>query len=86
MVLNFVIRDLMIIVLKVELQDTRELDILHIKWACREDKLNLNRQSKVNRSPSTGINFKTPMGFWSRKLVDYSDMKIFSCPAYAHIK
>lgn len=84
--LNFVIRDLMIIVLKVELQDTRELDILHTKWACREDKLNLNRQSKVNRSPSTGINLKTPMGFWSRKLVDYSDMKIFGCPAYAHIK
>lgn len=76
----------MIIVLKVELQDTRELNILHTKWACREEKHNLNRQSKVNRSPSTGINFKTPMGLWSRKLADYSGMKIFACPAYARIK
>lgn len=26
------------------------------------------------------------MGLWSRKLADYSGMKIFACPAYARIK
>ncbi|KAH9724313.1 hypothetical protein KPL70_007440 [Citrus sinensis] len=40
----------------------------------------------VNRSPSTGINFKTPYELWYGKPVDYSNLKIFGCPAYAHIK
>ena len=40
----------------------------------------------VNRSPSTGINFKTPYELWYGKLADYSSLKIFGCPAYAHIK
>ena len=40
----------------------------------------------MNRSPSTGINFKTPYELWYSKPADYSSLKIFGCPAYAHIK
>ena len=40
----------------------------------------------VNRSPSTGINFKTPYELWYGKPADYSSLKIFGCPAYAHIR
>ncbi|KAH9686286.1 hypothetical protein KPL70_014312 [Citrus sinensis] len=40
----------------------------------------------VNISPSTGINFKTPYELWYGKPADYSSLKIFGCPAYAHIK
>lgn len=28
----------------------------------------------------------TPIELWSEKPADYSDMKIFGCPAYVHIK
>ncbi|KAH9646639.1 hypothetical protein KPL70_024932 [Citrus sinensis] len=40
----------------------------------------------VNRSPSSGIDFKTPVEMWSGRAANYSDLKIFGCPAFAHIK
>ncbi|KAL5757330.1 hypothetical protein ACOSP7_019941 [Xanthoceras sorbifolium] len=39
----------------------------------------------VNRSPSTAIGIKTPEELWSGKPAEYSDLKVFGCPAYAHI-
>ena len=39
----------------------------------------------VNRSPSTAIDFKTPQEVWSGKPSNYSGLKIFGCPAYAHV-
>ena len=40
----------------------------------------------VNRSPYSGINFKTPIELWIGKPADYLNMRVFGCPAYAHIK
>ncbi|KAH9671115.1 hypothetical protein KPL70_017228 [Citrus sinensis] len=40
----------------------------------------------VNRSPSFGINFKTPIELWTGKPADYSNLRVFRCPAYAHTK
>ena len=37
-------------------------------------------------SPYSGINFKTPIELWTGKPADYSNMMVFGCPAYAHIK
>ena len=39
----------------------------------------------VNRSPSTAIEFKTPEEVWSGKPADYSNLRIFECPAYMHV-
>ncbi|GJT05729.1 retrovirus-related pol polyprotein from transposon TNT 1-94 [Tanacetum coccineum] len=39
----------------------------------------------VNRSPSTTIGLKTPQEVWSGKPFDYFDLRIFVCPAYAHV-
>ena len=39
----------------------------------------------VNRSPCTAIECKTPEEVWSSKPVDYSNLKVFGCPAYAHV-
>ena len=39
----------------------------------------------INRSPSTAIDLKTPQEMWSRKPCDYSGLRIFGCPAYAHV-
>lgn len=39
----------------------------------------------VNRSPSIAIECKTPEEVWSDTLVDYSRLRIFGCPAYAHV-
>ncbi|KAL5768311.1 hypothetical protein ACOSQ2_015094 [Xanthoceras sorbifolium] len=39
----------------------------------------------VNRSPSTAIEFKTPEEVWSGKPADYSNLRIFGCPAYMHV-
>ena len=39
----------------------------------------------INRSPSSAIDFKIPKEVWSGRLVDYSSLKIFSCPAYVHV-
>ncbi|KAH9670747.1 hypothetical protein KPL70_017094 [Citrus sinensis] len=40
----------------------------------------------VNRSPSSALNFKTPVEMWSGRAANYSNLKIFGCPAYAHVK
>ncbi|GKV37057.1 hypothetical protein SLEP1_g45126 [Rubroshorea leprosula] len=40
----------------------------------------------VNRSPSTAIGLKTPEELWSASLVDYSQLRIFGCPVYAHVR
>ncbi|KAG8480597.1 hypothetical protein CXB51_024789 [Gossypium anomalum] len=39
----------------------------------------------INRSPSVSIEKKTPQEVWSGNSANYSDLKIFGCPAYAHI-
>ena len=39
----------------------------------------------MNRSPSTAIDKKTPEEVWSSSPPNYSDLKIFGCPAYAHV-
>ncbi|KAH9679155.1 hypothetical protein KPL71_026007 [Citrus sinensis] len=40
----------------------------------------------VNRSPSSGINFRTPYELWSGKPADYSHFRIFGFLTYAHVK
>ena len=40
----------------------------------------------TNQSPSTTINFKVPMEVWSCKLIDYSMLRIFGYPIYAHMQ
>jgi len=39
----------------------------------------------VNRSPNTSIECKTPEEVWSGKLADYSNLRVFGCPAYVHV-
>ena len=39
----------------------------------------------VNRSPSTTIDLKTPQEVWYETSSDYSGLRIFGCPAYAHV-
>ena len=39
----------------------------------------------VNRSPSTAIECKTPFEVWSGHKADYSMLRVFGCPAYAHV-
>ncbi|KAG8482762.1 hypothetical protein CXB51_024483 [Gossypium anomalum] len=39
----------------------------------------------INGSPSVAIEKKTPQEVWSGSLTDYSDLKFFWCPAYAHV-
>ena len=39
----------------------------------------------VNRSPSTAIEFKTPEHVWFGKPANYSNLRIFGCPAYMHV-
>ncbi|XP_071689077.1 uncharacterized protein [Rutidosis leptorrhynchoides] len=43
-------------------------------------------RTKVNRSPSTATDCQTPLDKWSGSPASYSDLKIFGCPAYAHVK
>ncbi|KAG8486777.1 hypothetical protein CXB51_020123 [Gossypium anomalum] len=38
----------------------------------------------INRSPSVAIEKKTPQEVWSGNPANYSDLKIFGCPAYAN--
>lgn len=40
----------------------------------------------MNRSPSAAINQQIPQEVWSNQPVDYSGLKIFGCPAYAHTR
>ena len=39
----------------------------------------------VNRSPSTAIDCLTPLEKWSGTPANYTDLKIFGCPANAHV-
>ena len=39
----------------------------------------------VNRSPSRVLDYKCAEEVWSRKPVDYSNLRVFGCSAYAHI-
>jgi hypothetical protein len=39
----------------------------------------------INRSPNSAIDFKIPEEVWTSKPIDYSNLKIFGCPAYAHV-
>ncbi|KAG8498600.1 hypothetical protein CXB51_004852 [Gossypium anomalum] len=39
----------------------------------------------INRSPSVAIEKKTPQEVWSGNPANYSDLKIFGFPAYAHV-
>ncbi|KAH9704469.1 hypothetical protein KPL70_011474 [Citrus sinensis] len=40
----------------------------------------------INRSPSSALGFKTPQEFWSGKPPNLSNLRIFGCLAYAHLK
>ncbi|KAL5715795.1 hypothetical protein ACHQM5_017567 [Ranunculus cassubicifolius] len=40
----------------------------------------------INRSPHSALDYKTPMEVWSGSPVDYSELKVFGCPAYYHVK
>lgn len=40
----------------------------------------------VNKSSSSKIKFKTTIKLWYNKPVEYSSMRVFGCPIYAHIK
>ena len=39
----------------------------------------------VNRSPSTIIEFKTPFEVWFGTLANYSILRVFGCPIFAHV-
>jgi len=39
----------------------------------------------VNHSPHSALDFKVLEEIWSGNPVDYSNLRIFRCPAYAHI-
>ena len=39
----------------------------------------------VNRSPHTFIDFQIPEEVWSDNPVDYSMLRIFRCPVFAHV-
>ena len=39
----------------------------------------------MNRSPSTTIECKTPKEVWCGTSADYSILRVFGCPSYAHI-
>ena len=40
----------------------------------------------INRSPSSAIDFKTPEEKWFGNPLKYDRLKIFSCPAFVHVK
>ena len=39
----------------------------------------------VNLSPSAALDFKTPFEMWHGKPASYVNLKVFGCPAYAHV-
>ena len=39
----------------------------------------------VNRSPSRVLDYECAEEVWSRKPVDYSNLRVFGCSAYTHI-
>ncbi|WVZ05356.1 hypothetical protein V8G54_018702 [Vigna mungo] len=40
----------------------------------------------INRSPSSALNFKTPMEVWSGRPADYSHLRVFGSLAFAHVR
>ncbi|KAG8478680.1 hypothetical protein CXB51_028518 [Gossypium anomalum] len=57
---------------------------------CQLTKVILGRSSLyciflINRSPFVAIEKKTPQELWSGNPSNYSDLKIFGCPTYAHV-
>ncbi|KAH9718038.1 hypothetical protein KPL71_022065 [Citrus sinensis] len=40
----------------------------------------------INRSLTSALEFRTPQEAWSGKPLDLSNLKVFGCPAYAHIR
>lgn len=40
----------------------------------------------MNRSPSQAIRLKTPMKIWTGHKLDFSNLKMFGCVVYAHIR
>ncbi|KAG8497140.1 hypothetical protein CXB51_008403 [Gossypium anomalum] len=57
---------------------------------CRLTKVILGQSSLyciflINRSPSVAIEKKTPQEVWSGNPANYFDLKMFRCPAYAHV-
>ncbi|KAG8500580.1 hypothetical protein CXB51_002706 [Gossypium anomalum] len=58
---------------------------------CKLTKVVLGRSSLyciflINRSPFVAIEKKTPQEVWSGNPANYSDLKIFGCPVYAHVE
>ncbi|KAH9779747.1 hypothetical protein KPL71_007827 [Citrus sinensis] len=39
----------------------------------------------INRSPSSSLDFRIPQEVWSGKPPNLSNLRVFGCPAYAHI-
>ena len=39
----------------------------------------------INHSPNISIDCNIPVEVWSGNPVDYSNLKIFGCPAYSHV-
>ena len=40
----------------------------------------------INRSPASALNMKTPEEMWTGRPADYSVLRVFGCPAYAHVR
>jgi len=39
----------------------------------------------MNRSPHTSIDFQIPKEVWSGNPINYSILRIFGCPVFAHV-
>ncbi|KAG8480929.1 hypothetical protein CXB51_025596 [Gossypium anomalum] len=53
------------------------------KRHCRTNEQNDHAEGSI--SPSVAIEKKTPQDVWSGNPTNYSDLKIFGCPTYAHV-
>lgn len=40
----------------------------------------------INRTPSSTIGFQTPMEKWSGQPVDYSNLRVFGCLSFVHVR
>ena len=40
----------------------------------------------INRSPASALSMKTSKEMWTGRPADYSVLRIFGCPAYAHVR
>ena len=53
---------------------------------CRKNGITRHRNlMPINRSPSIALDKKTPMEVWNGSLADYTNLKIFGCPAYTRV-